>query len=49
MPKNILMTSDGKIHLPLVRRFWLRYTVVGMHGFKFAREHSMENLLELDL
>ena len=49
MPKNILMTSDGKIHPPLMGRFWLRYPLAGVHGFKFARVHSMENLLELDL
>lgn len=49
MPKNILMISDGKIHPPLMGRFWLRYMLAGMQGFKFAWVNSMENLLELDL
>ncbi len=49
MPKNILMISDGKIHPPLTGRFWLRYALAGMQGYKFARVNSMEDLLEMDL
>jgi type 1 glutamine amidotransferase len=49
MPKNILMISDGRIHPPLMGRFWLRYALAGMRGFKFARVSSMEEALKTDL
>ena len=49
MSKNVLMISDGKIHPPLMGRFWLRYTLAGMQDFKFAHINSMEELSELDL
>ncbi len=49
MPKNILMISDGKIHPPLMGRFWLRYALAGMQGYNFARVNSMEDILDLDL
>lgn len=49
MPKNILMITDGRLHPPLMGRFWLRYTLAGMQGFNFARVHSMEEILRVDL
>ena len=49
MPKNILMISDGRVHPPLMGRFWLRYALAGMQGFNFARVNSMEDLLNTDL
>ena len=49
MPKNILMISDGKIHPPLMGRFWLRNTLAGMQGCDFTHVNSMEDLLELNL
>lgn len=49
MPKNILMITDGKVHPPLMGRFWLRYALAGMQGFNFARVNSMEDILDLDL
>jgi type 1 glutamine amidotransferase len=49
MPKNILMITDGRLHPPLMGRFWLRYVLAGMQGFNFARVNSMEEILNLDL
>ena len=49
MPKNVLMVSDGRVHPPLMGRFWLRYALTGMQGYNFARVKSMEELLETDL
>jgi len=49
MPKNVLMVTDGKVHPPLMGRFWLRYALAGMQGFNFARVNSMEEILKMDL
>ena len=49
MDKNVLMISDGRLHPPLMGRFWLRYALAGMDGYKFARVNSMEELADLDL
>jgi type 1 glutamine amidotransferase len=49
MSKNILMISDGRIHPPLMGRFWLRYALAGMKGFNFARVNAMEDILDVDL
>jgi type 1 glutamine amidotransferase len=49
MSKNILMVSDGRLHPPLMGRFWLRYALAGMQGYTFTRVSSMEKLLGLDL
>jgi type 1 glutamine amidotransferase len=49
MAKNVLMVTDGKVHPPLMGRFWLRYALAGMQGFNFARVNSMEEILKTDL
>jgi type 1 glutamine amidotransferase len=49
MPKNILMVSDGRIHPPLMGRFWLRYALAGMKDYTFTRVSSMEEILKFDL
>ena len=49
MAENVLVISDGKIHPPLMGRFWLRYTLAGMQGYKVAHINSMEEILELDM
>jgi uncharacterized protein len=49
MPKNVLMVTDGKVHPPLMGRFWLRYALAGMQGFNFARVNSMEEIIKMDL
>jgi type 1 glutamine amidotransferase len=43
------MISDGRLHPPLMGRFWLRYTLAGMERYKFAHVNSMEELPKLDL
>jgi type 1 glutamine amidotransferase len=49
MPKNILMISDGRIHPPLMGRFWLRYALAGIKDCTFTRVSSIEKLLKFDL
>jgi uncharacterized protein len=49
MPKNILMITDGRVHPPLMGRFWLRYALAGMQGYNFARVSSMDEILKVDL
>jgi len=49
MPKNVLMITDGRVHPPLMGRFWLRYALAGMQGYNFARVSSMEEILKVDL
>ena len=44
MPKNVLVISDGRIHPPLIGRFWLRNLLMGMQDFRFTWVHSMEKL-----
>ena len=49
MAKNILLISDGRIHPPMMGRFWLRYVLTGIQGYRFAIVNSMEELPKLDL
>jgi type 1 glutamine amidotransferase len=49
MPKNVLLISDGRVHPPLIGRFWLRNLLWGMHGFCFEKVHSMEKLPKMNL
>jgi type 1 glutamine amidotransferase len=46
--KNILLVSDGRLHPPLMGRFWLRYALAGMKGYQFSHINSMQDLLKLD-
>jgi len=43
------MVSDGKIHPPLMGRFWLRYALAGMQSYNFTRVNSMEDILKFDM
>lgn len=49
MAHNILMITDGRVHPPLMGRFWLRYALTGMQGYNFGRVGSMEEVLKVDL
>ena len=49
MSKNILMVSDGRLHPPIMGRFWLRYALAGMQDYTFTRVSSMEKILGLNL
>ncbi|MFN2236482.1 MAG: ThuA domain-containing protein [Anaerolineales bacterium] len=49
LPKNVLVISDGRIHPPLIGRFWLRNMLMEKQGFGFSWVHSMEKLPNMDL
>jgi type 1 glutamine amidotransferase len=49
MPKNVLVISDGRIHPPLLGRFWLRKILMGMQDFHFEWVRSMEKLPNMNL